>query len=52
MGKKGYLEIKRGRHGLLWWCLIGWWERPLATGMWLLLAEIWGYKGVRYNYYK
>ena len=51
MGKKGYLEIDRAKHGLIWWCIIGWWERPLASAFWLLLAEMGGYKGVKYHYY-
>ena len=50
--RKGWLEINRKKHGIIWWLLIGWWERPMASLGWLLLADICGYKGVKYIYYK
>ena len=52
MATKRYLEINRKKHGFLWWICIGWWERPIATVLWLTLASICGFKGVQYNYYK
>ena len=52
MARKGYLDINRGKHGFLWWLFIGWWERPIASIFWLLLADICGFKGVKYHYYK
>ena len=52
MATKRYLEINRKKHGFLWWLCIGWWERPIATVLWLTLASICGFKGVQYNYYK
>lgn len=50
--RKGYLDVSRAKHGFIWWLCIGWWERPIATFFWYLLADISGFKGVRFNYYK
>lgn len=50
--RKGYMDINRKKHGFFWWVCIGWWERPIASACWLLLADIGRYKGVKYHYYK
>lgn len=50
--RSGWLEISRKKHNFFWWLTIGWWERPIASVLWLLLADIFGYKGVNYNYYE
>jgi hypothetical protein len=47
-----WLDIQRKKHGFIWWLLIGWWERPIATFSWFLLACIFGFKGVKFHYYK
>ena len=47
-----WLDIQRKKHGFIWWLLIGWWERPIATFSWFLLACILGFKGVKFHYYK
>ena len=49
--RSGYLEVNRKSHGVLWWLFIGWWERPLASIWWYMLADISGYRGVKYHYY-
>lgn len=46
-----WLTINRSKHGFFWWLLIGWWERPIASILWLLLASIFGFKGVEYRYH-
>lgn len=48
---KGYLDVNRKKHGFVWWLLIGWWERPIATAFWLTIAGIFGFKGVKYHYH-
>ena len=50
--RKGWLDVSRKKHGVLWWLIIGWWERPIASIWWLSLASIGGFKGVKYHYYK
>ena len=47
-----WLDVQRKKHGVIWWLLIGWWERPTATFLWYLLASIGGFKGVKFHYYK
>ena len=49
--RRNWLEINRKNHGIIWWLIIGWWERPIATILWYLLASIFGFKGVRFKYY-
>ena len=46
-----YLDINRKRHGVVWWILIGWWERPIATLFWYVSASILGFKGLKFHYY-
>lgn len=29
--RKGYLDINRKKHGILWWLCIGWWEDQLQV---------------------
>ena len=50
--RRGFLEINRKKHNCVWWFCVGWWERPIAGVLWLLLAEIGGFKGVEYHYYE
>ena len=50
--RKGWLDIHRKKHGFFWWIIIGWWLRPIASVFWLLWADILGFKGVKYHYYK
>lgn len=50
--RSGYLVVNRKKHGVIWWLLIGWWERPVASICWLILADIAKYKGIKYHYYK
>lgn len=50
--RKGYLDVYRQKHGIVWWICIGWWERPIASVLWLLLADVGGFKGVKYHYHK
>ena len=47
-----WLDVQRKKHGVIWWLLIGWWERPTATFLWYLFASICGFKGVKFHYYK
>lgn len=47
-----YLNINRKSHGILWWVIVGWWERPISTILWLLLSQILGFKGVKFYYHK
>ena len=51
-GRKKYLDIKRKKHGAIWWICIGWWERPTATFLWFLFACMCGFKGVKFHYYR
>ena len=51
MAKRRVLEIDRKKHGAIWWIFIGWWERPIATILWLFLAGLCGFKGVKFHYY-
>lgn len=50
--RKGWLDVRRKKQGILWWLFIGWWERPLAGVMWLMLANLCGNRGVKYHYYQ
>ena len=47
-----WLDIHRKRHGIIWWVCIGWWERPIASILWLLLADLLRFKGVKYHYHR
>ena len=50
--RNGWLEVPRKKkHSCLWWAIIGWWERPIATICLLTVANILKFKGVRYRYY-
>ena len=40
------------KHGFIWWVLIGWWERPIASILWLIWAGILGFKGVKFHHYR
>ena len=46
-----YIDVHRKKHGAIWWILIGWWERPIATALWMILAEATGFKGVKFHYH-
>jgi len=48
MGRRsGTLTVSYGRHGLLWWLLIGWWWRPIKWIFWFLIGDICGFKKLR-----
>lgn len=44
---RGYLDMNNENHGFLWWLLIGWWWRPLKYIFFFVVANIFGFKGVR-----
>lgn len=52
MERKRYLEVTRSKHGFWWWVLVGWWERPIASALWLLFAGVFGFKGVKFHYHR
>ena len=45
--RKGMLEIHRRSHGILWWLIIGWWERPIASMLWYILGNILRFRGIK-----
>ena len=50
--RNGWIDINRKKYGFVWWLIVGWWMRPIASVFWLLLANILGFKGVKYHYHK
>ena len=42
--RSGTFNVTYGRHGILWWLLIGWWWRPIKWITCFLLADLLGFK--------
>jgi len=46
MRRSGSLVVNYHSHGILWWCLVGWWWRPAKWVFWFIVADVLKYKSL------